>query len=221
MIAVRVESLGNLFSVIYFLFNYLLNSCMNWSIYETLEIRITLSIPVCLYLQRDDESLISKIHFLFFPGICCSIQLEISTYWSSEIWQALAWVSWCAMLVSCYIGFWCLFLQLCLVYYVPWFYSRVLLIAECFVIPVPAFVDLVHSSNGTTQREADYGIGQDHEPKATIRSSRKRGKKNVSAVPSHFVQTDVSHIKGETSMFSSMVFCILIYDVKAKIYSGY
>ncbi|XP_075077721.1 DNA ligase 4 isoform X3 [Nicotiana tabacum] len=75
---------------------------------------------------------------------------------------------------------------------------------EC--LDVQSFVDLVHSSNGTTQREADYGIGQDHEPKATIRSSRKRGKKNVSAVPSHFVQTDVSHIKGETSMFSSMVF---------------
>ncbi|XP_006344527.1 DNA ligase 4 isoform X2 [Solanum tuberosum] len=74
---------------------------------------------------------------------------------------------------------------------------------EC--LDVQSFVDLVHSTNGTTQREDNYGIEQDHESK-TIRSSRKREKKNVSAVPSHFVQTDVSRIKGETSMFSDMVF---------------
>ncbi|XP_055810457.1 DNA ligase 4 [Solanum dulcamara] len=74
---------------------------------------------------------------------------------------------------------------------------------EC--LDVQSFVDLVHSTNGTTQRGADYGVGQDHESK-TIRSSRKREKKNVSAVPSHFVQTDVSLIKGDTSMFSAMVF---------------
>ncbi|XP_060172398.1 DNA ligase 4 isoform X2 [Lycium barbarum] len=74
---------------------------------------------------------------------------------------------------------------------------------EC--LDVQSFVELVHSSNGTTQREADYGVGQDHEPK-TIRSTRKREKKNVSAVPSHFVQTDVSQIKGETSIFSNMMF---------------
>ncbi|MCD9646582.1 DNA ligase 4 [Datura stramonium] len=77
--------------------------------------------------------------------------------------------------------------------------------SELFVIPVSAFVDLVHSTSGTTQREVDYGVRQDDEPK-TIRSSRKREKKNVSAVPSHFVQTDVSQIKGETSIFSDMVF---------------
>lgn len=74
---------------------------------------------------------------------------------------------------------------------------------EC--LDVQSFVDLVHSTNGTTQREAVRGIGKDHEPK-TIRSSRKREKKNVSAVPSHFIQTDVSQINGETSMFSNMVF---------------
>ncbi|XP_069142833.1 DNA ligase 4 isoform X3 [Solanum lycopersicum] len=74
---------------------------------------------------------------------------------------------------------------------------------EC--LDVQSFVDLVHSTNGTTQREDNYGVEQDHESK-TIRSSRKREKKNVFAVPSHFVQTDVSRIKGETSMFSDMVF---------------
>ncbi|XP_047258339.1 DNA ligase 4 isoform X1 [Capsicum annuum] len=74
---------------------------------------------------------------------------------------------------------------------------------EC--LDVQSFVDLVHSTNGTTQREADRGVMHDHEPK-TIRSSKRREKKNVSAVPSHFIQTDVSQIKGETSMFSDMVF---------------
>ncbi|KAG5594747.1 hypothetical protein H5410_035979 [Solanum commersonii] len=77
--------------------------------------------------------------------------------------------------------------------------------SELFVIPVSAFVDLVHSTNGTTQREDNYGVEQGDESKS-IRSSRKREKKNVSAVPSHFVLTDVSRIKGETSMFSDMVF---------------
>lgn len=74
---------------------------------------------------------------------------------------------------------------------------------EC--LDVQSFVDLVHSTNGTTQREDNYGVEQDDESKS-IRSSRKREKKNVSAVPSHFVLTDVSRIKGETSMFSDMVF---------------
>lgn len=105
-------------------------------------------------------------------------------------------------------------------YCVLWFYPHFLLIAELFIILVSAFVDLVHSTNGTTQREDNYGVEQDHESK-TIRSSRKREKKNVSAVPSHFVQTDVSRIKGETSMFSDMVFCILNYHVNGKMYSGF
>lgn len=99
-----------------------------------------------------------------------------------------------------------------LILFSPSTYSRTLF------IPVSAFVDLVHSTNGTTQRGADYGVGQDHEPK-TIRSPRKREKKNVSAVPSHFVQTDVSQIKGDTSMLSDMVFCILNYHVHEELYS--
>ncbi|CAN4084839.1 unnamed protein product [Withania somnifera] len=74
---------------------------------------------------------------------------------------------------------------------------------EC--LDVQSFAELVHSTNGTTQREADRGIGKDHELK-TIRSSRNREKKNVSAVPSHLIQTDVSQIRGETSIFSDMVF---------------
>ncbi|WMV37125.1 hypothetical protein MTR67_030510 [Solanum verrucosum] len=95
----------------------------------------------------------------------------------------------------------------------PW--HECLDVQYLFVIPVSAFVDLVHSTNGTTQREDNYGVEQDDESKS-IRSSRKREKKNVSAVPSHFVLTDVSRIKGETSMFSDMVFCILNYHVNGK-----
>ncbi|KZV30732.1 DNA ligase 4-like [Dorcoceras hygrometricum] len=70
---------------------------------------------------------------------------------------------------------------------------------EC--LDVQSFVELVHSSNGTTQM--GYAV-EDHKPKRTKLS---RGvKKNVSAVPSHFLQTDVSQVKGETSIFSNIIF---------------
>lgn len=72
-----------------------------------------------------------------------------------------------------------------------------------------AFVELVHSSNGTTQRDADYGVVQVDKPNR-MKSSRKGEKKSVSVVPSHFVQTDISTIKGETLIFSSMMLCIHI-----------
>lgn len=72
-------------------------------------------------------------------------------------------------------------------------------------LDVQSFVELVHSSNGTTQKGKEYGGLQDDKPKQ-VRSSRKGEKKNVSLVPSHFLQTDVSDIKGETSIFSDMVF---------------
>ncbi|KAH9805700.1 DNA ligase 4 [Citrus sinensis] len=72
-------------------------------------------------------------------------------------------------------------------------------------LDVQSFVELVHSSNGTTQKGKEYGGLQDDKPKQ-FRSSRKGEKKNVSIVPSHFLQTDVSDIKGETSIFSDMVF---------------
>lgn len=74
---------------------------------------------------------------------------------------------------------------------------------EC--LDVQSFIELVHSSNGTTQREADNGDVQDDKPKH-VKALRKGEKKNVSIVPSHFIQTDVSYIKGETLIFSDMVF---------------
>ncbi|KAL2481826.1 DNA ligase 4 [Abeliophyllum distichum] len=72
---------------------------------------------------------------------------------------------------------------------------------EC--LDVHSFVELVHSSNGTTQRGSDNAIVQDNKP---TRTKLKREKKNVSIVPSHFVQTDVSHVKGETSILSNLMF---------------
>jgi len=70
-----------------------------------------------------------------------------------------------------------------------------------------AFVELVNSSNGTTQKQKESESTQDN-PK--VNKSSKRGeKKNVSLVPSQFIQTDVSDIKGKTSIFSNMIFCIL------------
>ncbi|XP_075509574.1 DNA ligase 4 [Primulina tabacum] len=72
---------------------------------------------------------------------------------------------------------------------------------EC--LDVQSFVELVHSSNGTTQKWTDYAV-EDNKPK---RAKLSRGaKKNVSAVPSHFIKTDVSQVKGETSIFLNMVF---------------
>jgi DNA ligase-4 len=79
------------------------------------------------------------------------------------------------------------------------------IISFCFVA---AFVELVNSSNGTTQRGINYGGLQESRPKR-MKSSKKGEKKNVSVVPSHLSQTDVSDIKGDSSIFSNMMFCIL------------
>ncbi|KAM7512669.1 hypothetical protein LguiB_011544 [Lonicera macranthoides] len=74
---------------------------------------------------------------------------------------------------------------------------------EC--LDVQSFVELVQSSNGTTQKGADYESVLEAKPKRG-KSSKKGEAKNVSVVPSHFVQTDVSHIKGESLIFSNMMF---------------
>ncbi|XP_010483218.1 PREDICTED: DNA ligase 4-like isoform X2 [Camelina sativa] len=72
---------------------------------------------------------------------------------------------------------------------------------EC--LDVQAFVELVNSSNGTTQKQKESESTHDN-PK--VNKSSKREKKNVSLVPSQFIQTDVSDIKGKTSIFSNMIF---------------
>ncbi|PNY05396.1 DNA ligase 4-like protein, partial [Trifolium pratense] len=64
---------------------------------------------------------------------------------------------------------------------------------EC--LDVQSFIELVQSSNGTTQRDPEYGT-KDSKPKR-MKSSVRGEKKNVSIVPSHLSQTDVSGVKGD------------------------
>ncbi|TYI48456.1 hypothetical protein E1A91_D13G249700v1 [Gossypium mustelinum] len=74
---------------------------------------------------------------------------------------------------------------------------------EC--LGVQSFVELVHSSNGTTQK----GTEQENQPDSKTKHkahARKADKKNVSIVPSHFIRTDTSSVKGETLIFSNLMF---------------
>ncbi|XP_027904082.1 DNA ligase 4 isoform X2 [Vigna unguiculata] len=74
---------------------------------------------------------------------------------------------------------------------------------EC--LDVQSFIELVHSSNGTTQRDTEYGSKQDSKPKRT-KSSTRGEKRNMSIVPSHLIQTDISSVKGGSLIFSNMMF---------------
>lgn len=69
-------------------------------------------------------------------------------------------------------------------------------------------MDLVHSSNGNTQRGTDHGGLQNHGSKRA-KSTKKGEKKNVSIVPAHLIHTDISGVKEETLIFATMMFCIL------------
>ncbi|XP_023546648.1 DNA ligase 4 isoform X1 [Cucurbita pepo subsp. pepo] len=77
---------------------------------------------------------------------------------------------------------------------------------EC--LDVQSFVELVHSSNGTTQRGTNNSGWQDSKRKY-INSTGKGRKKSVSVVPSHLLQTDISGIKGDSLIFSNMLFYIV------------
>ncbi|XLR61418.1 hypothetical protein HN51_004695 [Arachis hypogaea] len=72
---------------------------------------------------------------------------------------------------------------------------------EC--LDVQSFIELVQSSNGTTQRDTETKQGGKSN---RIRSSIRGEKKNMSIVPSHLTQTDVSSIKGDSRIFSNMMF---------------
>ncbi|CAK8531893.1 unnamed protein product [Lathyrus sativus] len=74
---------------------------------------------------------------------------------------------------------------------------------EC--LDVQSFIELVQSSNGTTQRDTEYGNKKGSKQKH-MKSSIKGEKKNVLIVPSHLSQTDVSSVKGGSLMFSNMMF---------------
>ncbi|XP_047307566.1 DNA ligase 4 [Impatiens glandulifera] len=78
----------------------------------------------------------------------------------------------------------------------PWY--------EC--LDVQSFIELVNSSNGTTQRDSKSGNGQDDKPKSIKRPGKGDRKKKLSVVPAHFIQTDISEIQGNISIFKNMVF---------------
>nr|XP_043622118.1 DNA ligase 4 isoform X2 [Erigeron canadensis] len=71
---------------------------------------------------------------------------------------------------------------------------------EC--LDVDSFVELVHSSNHTTQ----WGENQQENKPKRAKSSRAANKKSGSSVPSHLLKTDVSQVKGETKILSDMMF---------------
>ncbi|EPS70380.1 hypothetical protein M569_04378, partial [Genlisea aurea] len=73
----------------------------------------------------------------------------------------------------------------------PWY--------EC--LDVQSFIEIVHSTNGSSTRQGESFTTQKDEP----RRGKGVKRKNVS-VPTQFVQTDVSQVKGETSIFSNMTF---------------
>ncbi|XP_057549954.1 DNA ligase 4 [Amaranthus tricolor] len=77
---------------------------------------------------------------------------------------------------------------------------------EC--LDVQSFIKLVQLSNGTTQR----GGGANNDGLSADKPKRRRAAKNGAkkklnlTVPSHFTQTDVSSVKGESRIFANMVF---------------
>ncbi|KAJ4963500.1 hypothetical protein NE237_023439 [Protea cynaroides] len=74
---------------------------------------------------------------------------------------------------------------------------------EC--LDVQSFVNLVHSSNGNTQRGTNSGAPKYHKPKS-VKASTRGGRKHASVVPSHFIQTDTSGVKEATFIFANMMF---------------
>jgi DNA ligase-4 len=75
---------------------------------------------------------------------------------------------------------------------------------------IAAFVDIVHSSNGTTQRAADdNSLENDNTKRSRTTKKGEKKKKSASIIPSHLMKTDVSGLKGETLIFANMIFCIL------------
>jgi DNA ligase 4 len=65
----------------------------------------------------------------------------------------------------------------------------------------------VHSNNGTIQRVADDNSLKNDDTKHS--RTNKKVEKCVSIIPSHFMKTDVSGLKGETLIFANLIFCIL------------
>ncbi|XP_030510278.1 DNA ligase 4 [Cannabis sativa] len=74
---------------------------------------------------------------------------------------------------------------------------------EC--LDVQSFIELVQTGNGTTHKGTDSG-GVQQSKKTFTKPSTRKGKRNLSAVPSHLVRTDISGVKEDTLIFSGMMF---------------
>ncbi|KAL6652074.1 hypothetical protein ACP70R_010999 [Stipagrostis hirtigluma subsp. patula] len=75
---------------------------------------------------------------------------------------------------------------------------------EC--LDVQAFVDIVHSSNGTTHKAAADNTQKNDNPKQSRTNKKGEKKKSLSIIPSHLMKTDISSLKGETLIFTNMIF---------------
>ncbi|KAG0463169.1 hypothetical protein HPP92_021645 [Vanilla planifolia] len=75
-------------------------------------------------------------------------------------------------------------------------------------LDVQSFIEIVQSSNGNTFRGIDQGSLQHHKIKHN-KLSKKGERKNVSIIPAHFIQTDISVVKEQTSIFADMMFYIV------------
>ncbi|RLM66518.1 putative DNA ligase 4 [Panicum miliaceum] len=64
---------------------------------------------------------------------------------------------------------------------------------EC--LDVQAFVDIVHSSNGTTQKAADDNSLENDNTKRSRTNKKGEKKKSASIIPSHLMKTDVSVVE--------------------------
>ncbi|XP_062183911.1 putative DNA ligase 4 [Phragmites australis] len=74
---------------------------------------------------------------------------------------------------------------------------------EC--LDVQAFVDIVHSSNGTMHRVADDKSLKNDNTEHSRTNKKGEKKKSVSIIPSHLMNTDISGLKGETLIFANMI----------------
>lgn len=88
----------------------------------------------------------------------------------------------------------------------------------CEMLTFTAFVDIVHSSNGTTHRAADDDNGLKNDNLKQSRTNKKGEKKNASIIPSHLMKTDISGLKGETLIFANTMFCILSWHLICRLY---
>ncbi|TVU15844.1 hypothetical protein EJB05_39385, partial [Eragrostis curvula] len=76
---------------------------------------------------------------------------------------------------------------------------------EC--LDVQAFVDIVHSSNGTMTKAVDDNSLKTDNAKNTRTNKKGEAKKKIaSIIPSHLMKTDISGLKGETRIFANMIF---------------